>query len=263
MERIITFLTDFGTKSSYPAQMKAVASTITEARLIDITHNITPHNINEGAFVLKTSIPYFPPGTIHVAVVDPSVGTQRKGIVIVTRTQILIGPDNGLLIPAAKTLGDFDIYEITNQELMLKPVSNVFHGRDIFTPVAANIANELPFGKIGPRIKNYTELEIEKAIVTSKSATGKILYIDGFGNIITNIKNSEINKYLDFGKRIMAFIGDKNVDMTFVETYNYVEPGKILATIGSSNLLEISINQGNAAEKLKVKPNDEIKILYN
>ena len=155
MTRSITFLSDFGMKNSYIAQMKAVASSITDARLIDITHNITPHNIKEGAFILKTTVPFFPAGTVHVAVVDPGVGTNRKGIVIVTRSQILVGPDNGLLVPAAQALGDFNVYEITNQKLMVLPVSNTFHGRDIFTPVAANIINGVPFEAV-----SYTHLTL-------------------------------------------------------------------------------------------------------
>ena len=263
MARIITFLSDFGTKNSYTAQMKAVALSMTDARLVDITHNITAHNIREGAFILKTSVPYFPAGTVHVAVVDPGVGTIRKGIAIITRSQILIGPDNGLLIPAANALGNFNVYEITNQDLMIQPVSNTFHGRDIFTPLAANIVNGLSFDQIGPLITDYITLNLETAVITEKTATGQIISMDNFGNIITNINNFELSKFLNYDKKIMVFIGKKNHDISFVKTYNFAEKGKLVATIGSSNYLEISINQGNAAEKLKVKPDDEIKILYN
>ena len=263
MVRIITFLSDFGIKNSYPVQMKAVASSMTDARLIDITHNITPHNIHEGAFILKTSVPYFPIGTVHVAVVDPGVGTKRKGIVIITRNQILVGPDNGLLIPAARALGEFNVYEITNKECMLDPVSNTFHGRDIFTPVAANIVNDMPFENIGPVTTDFVNLDFETAVITDKTATGKIIYVDNFGNIITNINSFELKRYLDFDKKIMVFIGKNNYEMPFVKTYDIAEQGQLLATIGSSNYLEISINQGNAAKKLKIKPDDEIKILFN
>jgi len=263
MVKIITFLSDFGTKTSYPAQMKAVASSITDAQLIDITHNVTAHNIREGAFILKTSITHFPAGTVHVAVVDPGVGTNRKGLVIVTRTQIFVGPDNGILIPAARSLGDFNVYEITNQNLMLKPVSNTFHGRDIFTPIAANIVNGLSFEQIGPITTDFVDLNFGIATITEKTATGKIIYIDDFGNIITNITNFDVSRFLTYDKKIMVLIGNKNHEMPYVKTYNLVKQGQLLSTIGSSNYLEISINQGNAAEKLKVKPDDEIKILFN
>jgi len=121
--KIMTFLSDFGNQSSYVSQMKGVAMSMTDARIVDITHDVTPHDIHEGAFVLQTSVPYFPIGTVHVAVVDPGAGTTRRGIVVTTRTQILVGPDNGLLIPAARRLGDFTVYEIANPNLMLNAVS--------------------------------------------------------------------------------------------------------------------------------------------
>jgi len=263
MARILTFLSDFGTKNSYPSQMKAVASSITDANFVDITHNISPHNIREGAFTLKTAVPFFPDGTVHIAVVDPGVGTSRKGIVIITHSQILVGPDNGLLLPAARSLGEFNVYEIRNTNCMLTPVSNTFHGRDIFTPVAANIINGMPFEQIGPKITDYINLDFGIPEITEKSATGKIIYIDDFGNIITNIKYYDIQKKFEYGKKIMVFMGKDNHEMPFIQTYNLVKKGQYLATIGSSYYLEISINQGNAADKLKVKPDDEIKILFN
>ena len=182
---------------------------------------------------------------------------------IITRNQILVGPDNGLLIPAARALGEFNVYEITNKDCMLDPVSNTFHGRDIFTPVAANILNGMPFEDIGPITTDFVDLDFETAVITDKTATGKIIYIDDFGNIITNINSSELGKFLDFDKKIMVFIGKNNYEMPFVKTYSIAEQGQLIATIGSSNYLEISINQRNAAKKLRVKPDDEIKILFS
>ena len=261
--KILTFLTDFGIKSHYISQMKAVALSMTDTRIIDITHGITPHNIREGAFILKTNIPYFPMGTVHVGVVDPGVGSNRRGIVIATESQILIGPDNGLLIPAAKALGVFNVYEIQNTNLMLKTVSNTFHGRDVFTPVAAHILNGVMFQEIGPIINDYVDMDFGKTEITSKTATGKIIYIDAFGNIITNIDGYKLRQHLDYGKKIMLFVGKNQKEIPFVKSYSYVKPGELISTIGSSNHFEISINQGNAGEKLKAKIDDEIKILFN
>jgi S-adenosylmethionine hydrolase len=261
--KIITFLSDFGIKNSYVSQMKGVASTITDARLVDITHNILPHNIREGAFTLLTAVNYFPTGTVHVAVVDPGVGTDRKGIIVTTRSQILIGPDNGLLIPAARILGDYTVYEITNTKYVLSSVSDTFHGRDIFTPVASHITNGVPFGEIGTLTDSYVDLDFGKCEITDKTASGKIIYVDHFGNIITNIDGQMLRRVLDFDKKIMAFIGDKQKEILFVKSYSFVKKGQILATIGSSNYLEIGINQGDAAKKLKIKPDDEIKILFS
>lgn len=260
--KIMTFLSDFGNQSSYVSQMKGVAVSMTDARIVDITHDISPHNICEGAFVLQTSVPYFPVGTVHVAVVDPGVGTTRRGIVVTTRTQILVGPDNGLLIPAARRLGDFTVYEIANQNLMLNAISNTFHGRDVFTPVAAHILNGVTFEQIGPLITDPVDLSFGKFEITDKTVTGKIIYVDSFGNIITNIDGFRLRQIVDYDKKIILLLGRKRLEIIFVKSYNFVKKGELLATIGSSNLFEIALNQGNASKKLKLKPDDEIKIQF-
>jgi S-adenosylmethionine hydrolase len=261
--KIITFLTDFGTKSGYPSQMKGVILKITEAKLIDITHEISPQNINEGAYVLSTTAPYFPKGTIHIAVVDPGVGTNRKGIIIKTKSQILIGPDNGLLIPTAHQIGDFTVYEITNKKYNLNKISNTFHGRDIFAPVAAHIINGIQIEEIGPKINNYIDLNFNYIKLKEKKTKGHIIYIDKFGNIITNIYGSELKKIYNCNKKINIKIANKKYILPFIRSYNYVKKGEYLLTINSNNLLEISKNQENAAKKLKIKIGDEIKIFGN
>ena len=260
--KTITFLTDFGTDNGYVAQMKGVALGITDARLVDITHEVTPHHIREGAFLLKTVAPYYPIGTVHVAVVDPGVGTSRKGLLITTRSQILVGPDNGLLIPTARFLGDFTVYEITNKNHLLTPLSHTFHGRDVFTPVAAHITNGVPFEEIGKRITDWVDLDFGQAEVTEKTAQGKVLYIDRFGNVITNIPAYQLMKVLSYEKNVMMFLGGNTKEVPFVQSYSFVQKGELLVTIGSSNYLEISMNQGNAAQMLGAKENDEVKLLF-
>ena len=260
--KILTFLTDFGLKSGYVSQMKAVASSITDARLIDITHDITPHNILEGAFILRTGVPFFPVGAVHVAVVDPGVGTERKGLVITTKSQILVGPDNGLLLPAARHLGNFIVYEISNEKYMRKNISNTFHGRDIFTPIAAHILEEIPFEEIGIKTNNYVDLNFGQVLVTDKSIIGKVIYIDHFGNIITNISWDKIKGIINYGQKLKILIKKKQYELVLSKSYGLVKKNQILATIGSSNFLEISINQANAAKKLGFKPEDQIKIFF-
>jgi S-adenosylmethionine hydrolase len=260
--KILTFLSDFSIKSAYVSQMKAIALSMTNANIVDISHEITPYNIREGAFILMTTAPYFPVGTVHVAVVDPGVGTSRKGIVVTTRTQILVGPDNGLLIPAARALGDFTVYEIANSELGLNFVSNTFHGRDIFTPVAAHILNGLFFEKIGLVTKDFIDLDFGSFEINNKKVIGEVIYIDGFGNIITNINGFALKQVLNFDKKILLFIGKKKFVIPFVKSYNFVKPKKLLATIGSSNYFEIALNQGDAAKKLGIKSESKIKILF-
>lgn len=261
--KLLTFLSDFGSDSNYISQMKGVALSITDARIIDITHDISPQNIHEGAYVLMSAIKHFPIGTVHVAVVDPGVGTIGRGIVITTQSQILVGPDNGLLIPAARSLGNFTVYEITNPNLMSKTISNTFHGRDVFTPVAANILNGTLFDQIGPITNHFVDLDFGKFEIKNKIVTGKIIYIDSFGNVISNIAGDSFRQVINYDKKIMAFIGDKRLEIPFCKSYNFVKKGEFLATIGSNDLLEISLNQGNAAKKLRVKPDDDIKILFD
>ncbi|UCB57975.1 MAG: S-adenosyl-l-methionine hydroxide adenosyltransferase family protein [Thermoplasmatales archaeon] len=261
--KLITMLSDFGSKSNYVSQMKGIALSMSEVSIVDITHDITPYNIREGAYVLKTCVPYFPVGTVHIGIVDPGVGSDRRGIVIVTNTHILVGPDNGLLIPAANELGNFTVYEIKNPRLMLKNVSNTFHGRDIFTPIAAHILNGVYFEEIGPIIGDFINLNFGKSEITSKTATGEVIYVDNFGNVITNIDGNKLRNIMDYDKKIMLHIRKKQKKMSFVKTYGSVKPGDFLATIGSNNLLEISINQGDASKKLDVKPGEKIKILLS
>jgi S-adenosylmethionine hydrolase len=262
MQRI-TLLTDFGTKDGYVAQMKGVISSITEARVIDISHEVSPQNVREGAFILWTTAPFFPVGTVHVAVVDPGVGTQRKGLVIATKKQVLVGPDNGLLLPTAHLLGDFTVYEITNPKYMIHPLSRTFHGRDIFAPVAAYIARGVAFQDIGTITTHYVDLQFTMGEHRGDCLVGKILYIDRFGNLITNIPEEILPKETA-GRTISLVAGDRRWEhLPFALAYGYVEPGNVLLTIGSNHFLEISVNKGSAAQTLGLKEDDTVELLFS
>ena len=259
----ITFLTDFGTKDGYIAQMKGVASSITDARLLDITHEVAPHNIREGAFILWTTAPFFPMGTVHVAVVDPGVGMERKGLIITTKKQILIGPDNGILLPTAHLLGDFVVYEITNPKYMIHPLSRTFHGRDIFAPVAAYITKGIPFGEIGTQTTHFVDLQFSLGEHRGDRIVGKVMYVDRFGNLITNIPSDILPKDVE-QKKITVISGDYRWEhLPFVSSYGFVKPNEVLLTIGSNHFLEISVNQGNAAQTLIIKEDAEVHLLFS
>jgi len=263
MTKIITFLSDFGLKDGYVAQMKGVALDISDARLVDITHEITPHNISEGAFVLLVVAPYFPLGSVHVAVVDPGVGTERKGIVVATKKHVLIGPDNGLLMPVAHFFGDFVVYEITNKKYLSSSLSNTFHGRDVFATVAAHITNGVSFEEIGCKINDFVDLNFGCGERKQNIITGKVIHIDRFGNIITNVSGDMVFKDTAFNGKIKVEINKNSFMISFVRSYGFVKKGEMLATIGSSNFFEIGINQGNASKKLSLKENDGLKIHLN
>jgi S-adenosylmethionine hydrolase len=243
--------------------MKAMALRLTESQLVDITHEIQPQNIQEGAFILYVTAHIFPPGTVHVAVVDPGVGTARRGLLITTRTQIFIGPDNGLLIPAARSIGNMHVYKLTNEKYMCVPQSKTFAGRDIFTPIAAHVINGVSFEEFGTRIDDWTNLDFGDVNRRESSLTGKILYIDRFGNIITNIvKKDLIHPPLQDGT-VRITMGKTTRDIPFVPAYGFVKSKQVLVTVGSSNYVEIAMNQGNAAQKLKAAPDMPVTITFD
>ncbi|RLF42468.1 MAG: hypothetical protein DRN12_00015 [Thermoplasmata archaeon] len=261
---IVTLLTDFGLKSSYVSQMKGVIASISpSSNIIDITHEVTPQNIREGAFILRSAVSYFPIGSIHVAVVDPGVGTDRRGIVVITKKHVFVGPDNGLLMPAAHMLGDFIVYSIENTRYMLDTISNTFHGRDIFAPVAAHISKGIPFESIGPRIYDYIDSQLPNAVFSDDSVYSTVLHIDRFGNIITNIDGKSFQNFVKYGEEILISLQGEDYKLRFLENYASADKGELLVVIGSSNFVEISMNQGNAAGKLDVKPDDHIEFHLN
>jgi S-adenosylmethionine hydrolase len=191
------------------------------------------------------------------------VGTQRKGLVIATKKQVLVGPDNGLLLPTAHLLGDFTVYEITNPKYMIHPLSRTFHGRDIFAPVAAYIARGVPFQDIGTITTRYVDLQFTVGEHRGDSLVGKILYVDRFGNLITNIPEEILPK--ETGGRVISLVsGDRRWDrLPFAFTYGHVEPGGVLLTVGSNHFLEISVNKGSAAQTLGLKEDDTVGLLFS
>lgn len=255
---IITLTTDFGLKDPYVAEMKAVILNIKpDVRIVDLTHEIEKFNVKMGGYVLASAAPYFPKDTIHVVVVDPGVGTKRKPIIIKTKKAYYIGPDNGILILAARKQGITSIYEISNRKLMLPRVSNTFHGRDIFAPAAAHLAKGVELSEFGPEIHEFTIPEFAKILRRKNKVVGEILHVDGFGNIITNFRGKEL---LKIGDVVCMELKDRQMKMKVCASYADVKPGEPLAIIGSHDFLEISINQGNASEEFSVKAGDRITI---
>ncbi|MCZ7393224.1 MAG: S-adenosyl-l-methionine hydroxide adenosyltransferase family protein [Candidatus Methanoperedens sp.] len=254
---VITLLSDFG--DVYPASMKGVILGINPTvRIMDISHSVPPHDIRAGAFILMTTAGYFPSGTVHIAVVDPGVGTKRRALAIVAeshgKVHYFIGPDNGLLIPAAKSLGDFEVYEITNRNLFRKNISSTFHGRDIFAPVAARISKGLNISDAGRQIFDFVNLDFGNGIKKDNSLSGRIIFVDSFGNIVTNISKDLVE--LQPGD--ILELEEKHV--TFHSSYGFCKKGEPLALIGSHGFLEIAINMGNAALYFDKKPEDEIVV---
>jgi len=259
--KIITLTSDFGMKDPYVAEMKAaVLGIYPEATLIDISHEIEKFNIQMGAYILSAATDYFPKGTIHVAVVDPGVGTRRRSILIQTKQDFLIGPDNGVLILAAERAGIEHVYEISNPCFMLPVISSTFHGRDIFAPVAAHLAKGVVALEVGPEVKEFVRPEFTRILRGKESIVGKVLHLDGFGNIITNITKAQISS-LALCSQLDIKLSGRKVRLKFCKTYGEAKPAELLALIGSHGYLEMAVNQSSAAEKFEVKLGDKIKVL--
>jgi hypothetical protein len=261
-QKIITLLSDFGLKDPYIAEMKAVIlGKCPEAKIIDVSHKIAKFDIHMGAFVLASAAPYFPKGTVHVAVVDPGVGTKRRPIIVETRLGYFVGPDNGVLMLAASRGALGHVYVIENPQYMLRNVSRTFHGRDIFAPAAAHLAKGVVASKFGREIEDYVLPDFAVPCLRNNVVAGEVLHVDDFGNIITNI-SPEILKKLAVREHesLKVKIGKKVMVLNFCSAYGDVPPGEALAVIGSHDFFEISVNQGDAAEKFKVKTGDPFHV---
>ncbi len=261
-QRIVTLLSDFGLKDFYVSEMKAVIlSKCPQATIIDITHQITQFNVRVGAFQLACATPYFPKGTVHVAVVDPGVGTKRRPIVVETAHGHLVGPDNGLLILAALKEGLRHVYIIENPRFMLPRISNTFHGRDIFAPAAAHLAGGRAAAEFGDEVEDYEVPDFAEPRLEEGVISGEILHVDRFGNIITNISSGYLSKLsVHENASLKASIGNETTLLRFFSTYGSVPIGGSLAIVGSHDFLEISVNQGNAAKLFNVRSGEPISI---
>ena len=243
---LITLLTDFGTKDPFVGVMKGVLLSICPAaRLVDLSHEVPPQSVLSAAFLLKSSIAYFPKGTVHLAVVDPGVGSTRKAVALKSKGHYFVGPDNGLFSAALKDWGIEQMVELTQKKYQLPNPSSTFHGRDLFAPAAAYLAKGVPLTKLGNKQNNWIWREIPKAYKTPLGWTGQVLWVDHFGNLVTNLEG----KHLPESFRLK--IG-KTFILTLVTHYAEAKRGTPAALLGSSGNLEISVNGGNAAQKLGV-----------
>jgi S-adenosylmethionine hydrolase len=260
--KIVTLTTDFGAKDPYVAELKAAILKISpDAIIVDITNEIEKFNIPMGAFMLASAAPYFPDGSVHVAVVDPGVGTRRRSIVIQTPHSFFVGPDNGLLIFAAEKQGILRIHELSNPRYILAQISHTFHGRDIFAPVAAHLTRGVTLETFGPEIHDVGRPKFSKIEKKTNMLLGEVLHVDDFGNIITNIDEGIISQ-LRLKAMVSIELSSKRLKLRFCKAYGEVEPHEPLALIGSHGYLEISVNQGNASNKFKTKAGDKIGVLF-
>ena len=276
--KIITLTTDFGTRDSYVGAMKGVILGIDpDATVVDISHEIPPQDVAHGTFVLGSVHRSFPPDSIHVAVVDPGVGTPRKALAVVTGSDIFVGPDNGLLTYVLQSFQDrsgskpftsadagllqpvtgpapdgCSAYELTRSEYWMQPVSDTFHGRDVFAPVAAHLSLGVPPVKLGDPVHELVWLNLPRPAVAGGTIEGRIIHVDRYGNLVSNIAGSDLPPNAD----VAVEIGGRalrGISRSFAEG-----SGDLVAIVGSHSYLEIARPNGDAARFLRAGVGDEI-----
>jgi S-adenosyl-L-methionine hydrolase (adenosine-forming) len=254
---IITLTTDFGLQDHYVGAMKgAILSRHPQAQIVDISHEIPAFSLLSGAYAIAQAAPYFPPGTVHVVVVDPGVGTNRRAIVVSTDEQTFVAPDNGVLTLALKRAPGYIVRLIENADLFRHPVSSTFHGRDIFGPVAASIASGVDPASVGPEIADLILLGGTEPEQTAPGRwRGLVLSSDHFGNLITNFPS------LEFGRSGVAILVAGQDVRDFQATFGSVPEGALFLYNGSSGFVEIAANQSNAAQALGAKAGDPVELI--
>lgn len=261
----VVFMTDFGVIDDSVALCKGVMYGIApNLRLVDLTHDVPAFSITAGALYLAGASPYFPVGTVFVAVVDPGVGSTRKAIVVKTgRGQFFVLPDNGLITAVADRDGIDGIREITNPEWMIgAKISSTFHGRDIFSPVGAHLARGDDWTRIGPELKGFVRLDLHPATIDERGLTGEVIALDGpFGNLVTNISAEDFLKLgYQRGDSLKATIAGREIQLPFVKTFSDVPLKQPLLYIDSRGRASFAVNQGSFAAAYSIQPPQPIFI---
>jgi S-adenosylmethionine hydrolase len=256
---IITFTTDFGYQDSFVGIMKGVIAGINpQARVIDITHGLSPQDVLAGALTVRHLVKYFPPGTIHVAVVDPGVGSARRPLLIECDGNYFIGPDNGILSLAVENIRSAHIVHLSNPTYHLRPTSMTFHGRDIFAPAAAHLSLGIPASAFGEPWDKIVRVSIPEVVRKERGIEGEIVYIDKFGNLFTNIGEHDLSgqpvETLDI---VIGSIWVRGMS----QNYARAQEGQFVAVLNSWDLLEIAVYKDNAQKRTGAKIGDKVEIV--
>jgi S-adenosyl-L-methionine hydrolase (adenosine-forming) len=263
----LTFLTDFGLEDGFVAACHGVAARIApEVRVIDITHLVPPGDVRRGAAVLAHTVTAMPPA-VHVAVVDPGVGTSRRAIGVLAGDGVLIGPDNGLLSWAADALGGIDAaFVLSNEKLWNHPVSPTFHGRDIFTPVAAHLVTGRTLAEAGSQIDvaGLVTLSAPTNRMLDGEAEGEVLSLDRFGNVQLSIPSAAAAELgIIVGSFLTIRCNRREIVVPYLTTFGSAAPGELIAFTDSAGLISLAVRSGNAAEKLSLPPGARVRIAAN
>ena len=262
---LITFLTDFGLEDDFVGTCHGVMKRIApEVEIIDITHGIQPQGILQGSLVLANTLPYLPEG-VHLAVVDPGVGSERREIAIRgADKRLYVGPDNGLLVPAAEKLGGIEAaHEITNRKYALEPVSATFHGRDIFSPAAAHLAKGLDLAELGPAVEPHSlrRLEVPKADISERRIRACCLYVDRFGNMQLNLTRADVERLGAVpGTQVELELNSERYYAVAARTFADARDGEIILYEDAYENIAIAISGGSAAQTFSAQPGVDVRI---
>jgi len=261
---IITLTTDFGLEDGFIGSMKGVIWGICpEAKIADISHAVSPQNVLEGAYILRRAYSYFPAGTVHVAVVDPGVGTARRPLAARLGQHLFIAPDNGLLTPileqAEQNGWPVKFFHANNQDYWLPGISHTFHGRDIFAPLGAHLAGGVPLSDLGAAIHDPVRLDLPKPEKTPSGWRAHVTFIDHFGNLATDLPAAALT---GANNDETVFLLGKYTVHGLVTSYGYKKTGELVAMINSENYLEIAIVNGSAAQVLGAKVGDIVEVIF-
>jgi S-adenosylmethionine hydrolase len=262
---LVTFLTDFGLEDDFVGTCHGVMKRIApELEIIDITHGIEPQGVLQGALVLANTVPYFPEG-IHLAVVDPGVGSERRSVALRGGDgRLFVGPDNGLLVPAAEKLGGIKTaHELTNREYALEPVSATFHGRDIFAPAAAHLAKGVAIEEFGPEVEpaSLKRLTIPQADVGDRRIRARCLYVDRFGNMQLNLTRKDLERLgIEPGRQLELELATERYYAVAARTFADARAGEIILYEDAYENMAIAISGGSAAETLSARPGADVRI---
>ena len=252
---LVCLLSDLGTADTYVGVMKAVILGICpQARIVDLCHDIPPQGIQPAAFLLDTAWSYCPEGTIHVVVVDPGVGSERRVLALEAHGQQFVAPDNGVLTYVIASARDYRAFSVERRDYFLPEVSPTFHGRDIMAPVAARLALGLPIESVGPELRDTPQrFPISRPVLVGGALVAHVVHVDRFGNLVTDLSEGDLLTWQREvgGEQFVIRVGDSVIEEVRV-TYAGVNPGDLIALFGSTGRLEVALNMGNAASCLGV-----------
>lgn len=258
---VITITTDFGSADTFVGSMKGVILSIQpDAEIIDITHKVMPYDLLDGALAIGQAYKYFPPRTIHLVVVDPGVGTERRPLLVTAGQHYFVAPDNGVLSMVYQREETLAVRYITAEHYFLQPVSNTFHGRDIFAPVAAWLSKNGQSASFGEEITDFVRFTLPKAKAAGNGVKGVVLRADNFGNLLTNLTPEDMPQVLA-GSNFKMRVGTAQISR-LAETFGNGAPNEPVLILGSSGFFEVAVNRGNAAKATGAARGAEVSVEF-